>query len=194
MKYLTSLLLILFFYSTTVLNAQTEVSYHLSYDQNTQAYTVSMTSNTDFNPPLSRLTSSTQVTVVVPQIPGSWQLTNLTALTNLNWGVTFLDGNTQSLSDDYLFFAPSNAGTYSPFPITNGQAIPLFSFQTSSGCAGDLALYDNDNDPLNSIPTINGDNNIVILGAGPGNVYLENTSGNVSCVVPCEAEAGSLGY
>lgn len=193
MKILSKTLLLFLFCTPLWLSAQ-EVTYELTYDNNTSTYTVSMTSNANYMGPLARLTSSTQVTVVVPQIAGGWQVTNLTELTDLEWGFTFFDGTAESLSDDYLFFAPSNAGTYTPFNITSNTSIPLFSFQTSSGCVGDLSLYDNDNDPLNAVVTVNGDNNMVILGAGPGNIYGGNDSGAVSCVAPCEAEAGTLGY
>jgi hypothetical protein len=172
----------------------TEVTYNLAYDLNTQAYTMSMNSNNPFNPPLSRLTASTQVTIVVPHVAGQWQVTNLSNLTALGWSHTYLDGTTMGLTNDYLFFAPTNAGTYSPFPIVANTSIPLFSFKSGSGCVGDLFLYDNVNDPLNGQPTINADNNMVILGAGAGNKYVANTSGNISCVPPCNANAGTLGY
>ncbi|MCB0556628.1 MAG: hypothetical protein KDD02_23990 [Phaeodactylibacter sp.] len=194
MKNLGNFVFILMLCLPVWLNAQAEVTYNLEYDNGTQTYTVSMTSNTAFNPPLSRLTSSTQVTIVVPQVAGGWQVNNLGNLTALQWGFSFLDGTTEGLTDDYLFFAPSNAGTYAPFPISAGTSIPLFSFQSGSGCVGDLALYDNVNDPLNGVPTINADNNMVILGAGPGNIYAGNDSGNVSCAALCEADAGALSY
>lgn len=174
--------------------AQVQVTYHLSYDPGTMTYTVSMTCNTSYMPPLSRIAGSTQVTIVVPQIPGGWQVTNLTPLTTLGWGFSYLDGTTEGLTDDYLFFAPTNAGTYSPFTIPAGVPIPLFSFQSGSGCVGDLALYVNGSDPLDSVPTINGGNNIVILGAGPGNKWVGNTSGSVACATPCTANAGVLSY
>lgn len=176
--------------------AQVEVTYHLDYDNVTETYTVSMTSNTGYSPPLSRLTSSTQVTIVVPQIPGGWQVDALTNLTALSWGFSFLDGSTEGLNDDYLFFSPTNAGAYTPFTIPANTEIVLFSFKSETGCEGELSLYDNDNDPLNNVPTINADNNIVILGAGSGNKYVGNTSGQVACAAQpaCEANAGVLSY
>ncbi|MCK6694451.1 MAG: hypothetical protein L6Q97_20435 [Thermoanaerobaculia bacterium] len=189
-----NLLYILFFILPAWLSAQTQVTYKLVYDQGTQTYTVSMNSNTTHNPPLSRVTSSTQITIVVPHVSGGWQVNNLTNLTALGWGYTYLDGTTEGLTNDYIFFAPSNAGTYAPFSIPANTDINLFSFQSGSGCLGDLSLYDNINDPLNGFPSYNADNNMVILGAGPGNVYVGNTSGNVACALPCTAEAGTLGY
>lgn len=194
MTHLIKVLLALLLLAPIMADAQTQVTYNLAYDIPSATYTVSMNSNTTFNPPLSRITASTQVTVVVPQISGGWQVTDLSALTALGWGLTFLDGTTLGLSDDYLFFAPTNAGTYSPFTITANANIPLFSFKSGSGCVGNLSLYDNINDPLNAHPSVNGDNNIVILGAGAGNKYVGNTSGNVACSLPCAANAGVLSY
>ncbi|MCB0556781.1 MAG: hypothetical protein KDD02_24765 [Phaeodactylibacter sp.] len=194
MKPLVKILLAVILCFPLWLTAQTEVTYNLGFDFSTQTYTMSMTSNAAFTPPLSRLSSSTQVTIVVPHVAGGWQVSNLTALTALGWGYSYLDGTTEGLSQDYLFFAPSNAGTYSPFPIAANAPIDLFSFQSGSGCAGDLYLYDNVNDPLNAIPSINADNNTVILGAGSGNVYIGNSSGDIPCVLPCAAEAGTLSY
>lgn len=193
MKYIAIILFLSLFGIASELSAQTQVTYSLSYDAGTATYTVSMTSNTSFSPPLSRLTSSSQVTLVVPD---GWAATNIINLTDLSWGLSPFDGATEGLSDDYLFFAPSNAGTYNPFVITGNIPIPLFSFQSSVGCIGGVSIYDNTNDPLNGVPTVNGDNNVVILGAGPGSVFDEaNTSvSDVLCTTPCAADAGSLSY
>lgn len=178
--------------------AQVEVTYELAYDSTSQVYTVFMTSNNSYADPLSRLASSTQVTVVVPQVPGGWQVANLTDSTSLQWGSDFLDGSTLSLNKDYLFFSPQNAGTYTPFPINAGMPIALFSFQSGTGCQGDLALYENGSDALDAVPTINAENNMVILGAGPGNIWESNLSASVSCQSPsaggCDANAGTLSY
>lgn len=190
-----NLIVLLFCLPTIWLGAQVEVTYNLSYDFGTQTYTVSMNSNTAYNPPLSRLTSSTQVTVVVPE---GWQVTNLTGLISttvpLGWGFSYVDGSDYGLTNDYIVFAVSNSGTYTPFSIPANADLDLFSFQSTSGCIGNLSLFDNATDPLNSEPTLNPDNNIVILGAGAGNKYAGNTSGSVSCVPPCSANAGTLSY
>ncbi len=199
MKHFIKILFSFFFCLPLFLNAQ-QVTYKMAYDGPSQTYTVSMKSNTTYNPPLSRLSSSVQFTVVAPHVAGGWQVTNLTALTALGWGVTVLEGTSTVPpipANDYLFFAPTNAGTYSPFIIPANTYIDLFTFKSGSGCVGNLALYDNATDPLNGIPSINGDNNMVILGAGPGNIYFGNDSGSVACAPPppiCTAEAGTLSY
>ncbi len=182
---------------STLLSAQTQVTYRLTYDVSSQTYTVSMKSNTAHNSPLSRITNSSQITIVAPHVAGGWQPASLTNLTTLNWGVTVLDGTTTTPpipANDYLFFAPSNGGIYVPFNIPANTYVDLFTFKSGVGCVGALSLYDNVNDPLNSIVTINGDNNIVILGAGAGNKYVGNDSGSVSCNSPCIAAAGTLSY
>lgn len=179
------------------LEAQTQVTYKLSYDVLSQTYTVSMSSTVAHNSPMSRTTNSTQITIVTPHVTGGWQPASLTNLSTLNWGVQVLDGTTTVPpipGNDYLFFAPTNAATYTPFNIPANTYIDLFSFKSNAACVGSLALYDNSTDPLNAILTINGDNNMVILGAGPGNKYVGNGSGAVSCVLPCNAEAGTLSY
>lgn len=189
MKYLTTLLLALTW--ALCLSAQTEVTYNLAYDPGTQTYTVSMTSNTTHNPPLSRVTNSSQVTIVAP---AGWQLANLTSLTALNFGFSVLPAPNYGMTSDYFFISPDNAGTYSPFPIIANTPIDLFSFQSGGGCVGAIAIYENGSDPLDSVPQINGGNNMVILGAGPGNTWVANTSGPVDCATPCEANAGVLSY
>lgn len=191
-------LVFLFCISAFYLGAQTQVTYKLTYDFNTQTYTVSMRSNTAYSPPLSRLASSTQFTIVVPHVAGQWQVNNLTGLintaTSLGWGFSYLDGTTVGQTHDYIFFAPSNAGSYTPFNIPANADLSLFSFKSGSGCIGDLYLFDNNADPLNSIPSVNADNNMVILGAGTGNRYISNASGSITCVPPCAANAGTLSY
>lgn len=195
MKRFAKVILTALFLAPFALLAQVQVTYKLEYNMATSVYTVSMNSNTTYNPPtLSRIAGSTQVSIVVPQISGGWQVTDLTNLTALQWGFSFLDGSTLSLSQDYLFFAPTNAAGYAPFLIPANTDIPLFSFKSGSGCVGDLSLYHNTNDPLNAHPSVNADNNIVILGAGAGNKYVGNTSGNVACALPCAANAGVLSY
>ncbi len=194
MKSLIKVLLAILLLIPMMADAQTQVTFNLAYDVPSETYTVSMNSNTAHSGPLSRISGTSQVSIVIPQISGGWQVTNLTALTALGWGFTFHDGTLEGLSQDYLFFAPTNAASYSLFPITANTDIPLFSFKSGSGCVGNLSLYDNINDPLNAHPSVNGDNNIVIPSAGAGNKYVGNTSGSVACSLPCTANAGVLSY
>lgn len=187
-----------FFLAPFVAFSQTTVHYKLTFDPGTSTYILSMKSNTAYSGALARISSSTQVTVVAPQVAGGWTVTNLagaqaTAPTPLSWQVTNLNAPTENPTKDYLFFAPQNASAYTPFSFPANTYIDIFSFKSGSGCVGDLYLFDNVTDPLNANVSINSDNNIVILGAGAGNKYAGNESGNIGCIT-CFSEAGTLSY
>lgn len=188
MKSIRKALLAGFLFLSFWLNAQ-QATFRLTYDPGTQTYTVAVRSNTAYNPPGSLLASSTQVSIVIPD---GWQATNITPLTSITWSnpPTYIDGTAHSLPNDYMFFAPTNSIAVA---IPANAYLDLFSFQTASGCIGDLSLYDNVNDPLNGFPQYNADNNFVVLAAG-GNIYVGNDSGNVACSLPCSAAAGALSY
>ncbi|MEM6319094.1 MAG: hypothetical protein AAF960_15580 [Bacteroidota bacterium] len=178
----------------------TEVTYCINYDSGSQTYTVSMESNQAYTGGLARLSSATQITIVAPATAGGFQITNLMGLqaggTPLDWGFSRLDAPAENAAADYLFFAPSNATTYTPFDITANTNIPLFSFQSGSGCLGDIQLFDNTNDSLNANTGLNPDNNVTILGAGLGNKYIGNNVActSASCATTCTVSAGVLSY
>jgi len=138
------------------------------------------------------MSSSTLVSIVTPHTAGGFQITDLTNLqtggTALSWGFTRIDSPAENTNADYLFFAPNNAGSYTPFNIPANTTIDLFSFKSGSGCLGNIALFDNDNDPLNANSGINPDNNFVVLGGGVSSLYTSNTSGNVPCSIPTTTE------
>jgi len=169
-----------------------QVTYKLRYDFATSTYIVSLNSETAYSGPLARISASTLVTVVAPHNSGPFQVTNLINLqpggTPLSWGFSRLDAPAENPSKDYLFFAPNNGGTYTPFNIAANTDMDLFSFQSGTGCEGTLALFENASDPLNANPTLNPKNNFVILAAGPGNNYVGNTSADVAC-----CSAGAIG-
>lgn len=179
------------------LMAQVQVTYGLRYDEPTQKYIVSMQSNTAYTGALARISSSVQFTIVAPHVTGGWQATSLTGLqagaTPASYSASQVNAPAENPSKDYLFFTISNATSYTPFTIPANTSIDLFSFSSGSGCIGDLYLFDNTSDPLLANLSINSKNNIVILGAGSGNKYIGNTTGNVPCFT-CAAEAGSLNY
>ena len=164
---------------------QAAVTLNLSYNSTTQTYTVSMTSTVAYNGALGRFTPSSQISIVTPDPDGvgagTFGVTNVVNLTALMWGFSQINSPTQSPTNDYIFFAPSNAGSYTPFSIAANVAIPLFTFQSAAPCVGTLSLYDNITDPYNANPNIDADNNIKILGGGNTNLYTGNTSGAVAC-------------
>jgi len=161
------------------------ISFNLSYNSMTGIYTISINSTVAYNNPLSRFTPSTQFTIVAPDPdgvgPGAFSPINITNLTALNWGFSQINSPVQNPTKDYITFAPSNAGTYTPFNIAANTNIPLFTFMSAASCVGTLSLYDNVNDPFNANLSYDVKNNIKILGAGNINIYSGNTSGPVPC-------------
>lgn len=177
-------------------SSEAQVTYKLDYDMVTEVYTVSITSQTAYSGPFARISASTLITIVAPHTAGGFQVTDLMNLQpgspQLSWGFSRLDAPSENPTKDYLFFGANNAGSYGVFNIPANTELDLFSFKSGSGCIGALALFENDADPLNTNPTLNPNNNFVILGAGLGNQYLENASGNVFCACNAGTTAPNL--
>jgi len=163
-----------------------QITYNLSYDQNTEVYTVSMRSGKTYTGGQARLSSTSQVMIVAPHTTGGFQITNVTGLqtggTALNWGYSRVDAPSQNPTKDYFFFSPSNAFVYTPFDVPANTQIDLFSFQSGSGCLGNLQIMDNNTDPFVGNGSFNANNNLVVVGGGMTNLYQGNTSSAVSCV------------
>jgi hypothetical protein len=171
------------------------VTYQLLYDPITEVYTVSIKSTTAYNAPLSRFTSSTQVTIVAPDTDGigplAFELINLTGLQStaipLDWGLAVLNSPVENPDKDYLFFAPSNSPSYTPFNMAADTWVPLFSFKSATGCQGNLYLYDNNADttvePMNGQSTYNTGQNCKLLGGGNTNLWFLNQNEG-SCLAP----------
>jgi hypothetical protein len=182
--YSFAILLVLLAWMPTEMTAQ--VTYRLTYDAGNQHYTVAAKSETAYTGMLSRLTGSTQISVVFPHVAGGYQIDSLTNLqggaTPLSWGVNRLDEPTENPNADYLFFSPNNAGNYTVFDFPAETYVDLFSFYAASGCVGNVALFDNEIDPLNSNNSLNTDNNFIVLGGGLTNQYDGNNNGSASCM------------
>ncbi len=161
------------------------VTYKLTLDPDGQTYRVSFNSAKAYSGALSRITGSTQFTVVFPDPDGAGsgaiQITNLTSLTALQIGQSQLNSPPQSTTQDYVFFAPQNSPSYALFNIPANTNIDLFTFQIVGGCTGTINLYDNYTDPLNANVSINADNNFKTLGGGNTNLYCYNTTAMVPC-------------
>lgn len=174
------------------------IKYCVEYSTDLKAFVISMESAETFTGNLARLSSSSQLTVVFPHETGGFQISDVSNLQNggspLNWAYNRLDAPAENPNADYLFFAPSNAFTYTPFDITAGTKIPLFSFKLASECTGAIALYDNNTDPLQNNTQYSPDNNMVIIGAGMSNQYIENSCPMVSCSEACTINASTLSY
>ncbi|MDO8969178.1 MAG: SprB repeat-containing protein, partial [Saprospiraceae bacterium] len=138
------------------------VSYKLTLDPDGQTYRVSFNSSVAYNGALARITGSSQFTIVFPDPdgagPGVIQLTNVTALTDLDFDYSQLNHPAENPGKDYTFFAPTNAGSYTLFNIPANTDIELFTFQIVGGCAGSVSLFENYADPLNDNPNISADN------------------------------------
>ena len=180
------------------------VEYRLTYNSGTATYTVAVRSTAAYSGPLARLTGSSQVTIVAPDVDGvgagTFMATNLTSAAgtnNLSWASSQINSPAQNTSKDYLFFAPANASTYTPFNIAANTWVDIFTFQSGGGCIGDLYLYDNNAavgvEPMNGQSTYNTKNNFKTLGGGNVNLWASNASGAVACNI-CAAEAGTLSY
>jgi len=169
---------------TPTTNAQ--VTYKLAFDSATNTYTVSAKSAVAYTGNLSRLTSSTQVSIVFPHVAGGYQIDSLTALQGsgssaLSWAFNRLDEPTENPNADYLFFSPTNTGTYTVFDFPANTYVDLFSFEGTSGCIDNILLFDNDTDPLSSNTSINAGNNFIVLAGGLQNQY----TGNDNSAAPC---------
>ncbi len=158
--------------STTVGQSTGTVTYKLTLDPDGMTYRVSFRSTVAYNGALARFTPSTQFSLVFPDPdgagPGAIVLGSVTSLTALTMGYTQINSPTESPTKDYVFFAPANAGTYTPFNIPANTDIDLFTFKIPAGCSGTVYLYDNITDPYNANPNIDADNNFKVwrfLGA-----------------------------
>lgn len=159
-----------------------QVQFKIELMEDNSTYQVSMLPLATWLPPFN-LTSTAQVTLKVPT--GQFQPTNFL---NLQPGVVW-ERNTDVISPaeapdyDYFSFVLVNFGTSGLDYIAN-EEVPLFSFQNSQSCAGEISLFDNDNDPFrtpNSRQT-NVGNHITTLGA-KGDAYIGWVgTGRVDCI------------
>lgn len=148
-----------------------QVQYKIELLDDNMTYQVSMLPLTTWAAP-DNLTSTAQVTLKVPT--GQFRLTNFQ---NLQAGIVW-ERNTHVIAPveapdyDYFSFVMVDFGTAGLDYIAD-QEVPLFSFQNGAGCAGMIAIFDNDNDPFgtpNSRQT-NVGNYITTLGA-KGDAYV----------------------
>jgi Bacterial TSP3 repeat len=171
------------------------VTYRLVFNPLNETYTVSIMSTTSYSGPMSRLTSSTQVTIVAPDTDGTGPLV-FTAVdimglqagaTPLSWTSTQLNSPVEQTSKDYLFFAPGNSGSYTLFNIPANTWLDLFSFKSADGCTGALYLYDNNGDataePMNFQPTFGTKQNFKVLGGGNNNLWVADENSTAACIM-----------
>lgn len=146
---------------------QAQVNFKMSYDKETERYTVSLIPLTTYTNP-QNITGSGQVTIKVPTNEfDPVDIENL--LTGMTWEANSRNNAPQEAPDfDYVSFGLAiQAGTAYP-DYKEGVEMPLFSFQNAFGCTGKVFLVDNLSDPFmppNS-QSANIGNAWTILGAG----------------------------
>jgi Bacterial TSP3 repeat len=200
---LRSTLLLLFMIAANLLGAS--VTYRLTYNPSTQVYTVAIKSTVAYSGPTSRISSSTQITIVAPDTDGVG-LSSFTPVNTLNlqpgtapldWGYTQLNSPADNVNKDYIFFAPNNAGSYTLFTMAANTWVNLFSFKSADGCTGDLYLYDNNAliaaEPMNFQSTFNTKQNFKVLAGGNNNLWVANENTNAACNLTDDDGDGSVG-
>ena len=147
-----------------------QVKFKLSYDFDTEKYTVSVVPQATYNEP-QNITGTGQVTIKVPT--NEFDVVEIeNHLEGMPWEANSRNNSpTEAPEFDYISFALVMQGT--AFPIyEEGVELVLFSFQNAFGCAGKIYLVDNQEDPFMPPNSQNANigNTLTILGAG-GDAY-----------------------
>ena len=184
--------LALLFFSIS-LSAQ--VKFKLSYNSETERYTVSVIPMTSYLSP-QNITGTGQVTIKVPT-NDFFPVDIESNLAGMNWDANSRNDSPSEQPDfDYISFGLSVTQGLAFPDYEQGTELSLFSFQNSFGCTGKVFIIDNDADPFmppNS-QMANIGNSITILGAG-GDAYGGLTgAGECDCkeqgVTSVEEEVG----
>jgi hypothetical protein len=184
--------LALLFFSFSI---SAQVKFKISYNQDTERYTVSVVPQTSYFTP-QNITGTGQVTIKVPTNE-FFPVDIESSLAGMNWDANSRNDSPAEAPDfDYISFGLSVSQGLAYPDYKQGEELPLFSFQNSFGCAGKIYLVDNDADPFmppNS-QMANVGNSLTILGAG-GDAYGGIVAGGVcDCndagVTSVEEEAG----
>lgn len=170
-------------------SASGQIKYRVGLDADKATYRVYMTSSAAYLNNNARI-STAQVTLLVPHGTSSSQFTvsNLMGKQigsdQMTWSLNArVNAPTENPSVDYLSFGFSGSASPVLFDIPANGEIELFSFKNVGTCLGIVSLFENDTDPFrtpNSRNT-NPGNQITTLGHGPGNAYIGNYGGSVSC-------------
>ncbi len=157
-----------------------QVKFKISYNKETQRYTVSVVPTTSYLTP-QNITGTGQVTIKVPTNK-FFPVDIESSLAGMNWDANSRNDSPSEQPDfDYISFGLTVSQGLAFPDYEQGVELPLFSFQNSFGCTGKVYLIDNDADPFmppNS-QMANIGNSITILGAG-GDAY-GGLSGNGMC-------------
>lgn len=203
MKFIIQLATVLSFVvlNSVSMNAQ-QGTYRIAYDATTQKYTVYGKVSVAYNKPLSRFVN-VFVTVVVPHSTGATKFTPTAISTDAALSatnvvtVTRYDAPSENTSKDYLFFNfDVGNSAYTPANIIAGTEFPIFSFQNSGTCNGDINIMNMTGDPFHTpnVESINAGQAFSVLGAGKDIYAGIYGAATAACATPCAANAGTLSY
>ena len=162
-----------------VLGAQAQVQFDVTYDQETERYTVHFVSQSTWSFP-NNITGGAQVTIKTPA--SQFEVTDLQSLIpNVEWEDNAkVYAPEEAPQFDYISFGLATGGT-DLIPYNEGEATAIFSFRNNLGCTGEIFLLSNDDPfyPPNSM-SANVGNSLSTLGGGES--YAGNLSGEgISC-------------
>jgi Secretion system C-terminal sorting domain len=158
-------------FQTTV---KAQIQYKVERLPNSRYYIVSAISDTTYSKPMN-LVSTAQVTLKVPA--GGFKVGSIQPF-GTKWSVNGRsDAPKENPEFDYINFGLRDMGT-SLLTFKKGDVIPLFAFEASGTCLGEIALMDNKTDALTTVneAQINVGNQMTILGAG-GDAWKGNVVG-----------------
>jgi hypothetical protein len=150
--------------------ASAQVQFKLSFDQETERYTVSIVPQTTYASP-QNITGTGQVTIKVPT--NDFDPVDIQDhLQGMHWEANSRNNSPNEAPQfDYISFGLVIQGIAYPDYVA-GVEMPLFSFKNAYGCDGAIHIVENETDPFmppNS-QSANIGNTLTILGAG-GDAY-----------------------
>ena len=141
-----------------------QVALDLSYDVETEIFTVSAVSQETYYYP-DNTTATAQVTLTAPT--GTWEMLTFQNATGAQFELNSrTNAPDENPAVDYISFGLNNGGTDAIPYVANEPAV-LFTFTLADPCAGRVALVNNDNDPFlppNSA-LVNIGNDLAVMGA-----------------------------
>lgn len=187
-------LFILFAFVMGGFTANAQVDFKMSYDMETERYTVSIVPMATYVEP-QNITGTGQVTVKVPT--NNFDPVDIEShLEGMFWEANSRNNSPEEAPDqDYISFGLSILNGVAYPQYIAGEEIPLFSFENAYGCTGKVAIMNNLQDefmPPNS-QNANVGNAITILGAG-GDAYNDIVGDGVcDCNESVSSTAEELG-
>ena len=145
------------------------------------SFLFSIIPDVDWNFP-QNITSTAQVTLRVPT--GGFVVSNLQSeIAALSWSQNSRqDAPAEAPQYDYISFGLNNFGTQA-IPYVAGQKVPLFSFENTGACTGNLVeLIDNDTDPFLPPNSMNANvgQQLTVSGWGSSGMPICINSNNVT--------------